>query len=61
MPRKTIQIDLGNANWRYVTGIYDTQDLGCSIYLNEKITEDRLSECQAIFPKMTFRIVELKS
>lgn len=62
MAYKTIQIDLGNSptpNWRYVTGIYGSQDLTYSIYENVKITEDRLSECKAIYPKMNFRIVEV--
>ena len=60
---KTIQIDLGNSptpNWRYVTGIYGSQDLTCSIYENVKITEDRLPECNKIFPKIKFRIVEVQ-
>lgn len=56
---KTIQLDLGNSNWRYIAGIYGTQDLGCSIYPNVKITDARLDECKAIFPKLTFRIVEV--
>jgi hypothetical protein len=60
MPYKTIQIDLGNANWRYVTGIHLVNDLYCSIYPSNNVGIDRLPECQAIYPKMTFRIVEVK-
>ena len=58
---KTIQIDLKNSpnpNWRYVTGIYGSQNIGCSIYPNVKIGIDRLAECKKIFHKHDFRIVE---
>ena len=60
---KTIEIDLGNAptpNWRYVCGIYGSQYLTYSIYPNNKINEDRLQDCKAIYPKMNFRISEVR-
>jgi hypothetical protein len=61
---KTIQIDLGNAptpNWRYITGIYGNNDITYSIYPNNKINEDRLKDCKAIYPKMNFKIVDVQS
>ena len=60
---KTIEIDLGNAptpNWRYVTGIDLRNDLWCSIYPSNNIGIERIDECKAIYPKLNFRISEVR-
>ena len=59
MTYKTIQIDLGNSNWRYVTGIHLDNDLYCSIYPSNNVGIEKLAECKVIYPKMTFRVCEV--
>lgn len=53
---KIIQVDLGNNNWRYVTGIHLLNDIYCSIYPSNNVNIDRLDECKSIYPNLNFRI-----